>query len=243
MVKDPDGPWGRPTAPDGPARAPLKLPGKPPKPPGEPMFNAPWPALLLAGLMVAGYLAQVFLFKKIAFLDVILSRAALEEGRWAVLLTSLFVQNSFASAAISTLFAVALGAPIARCFGGRPLQGAGLIVFYIVCGLVGEATFLAIHWEAGGLSTLGSSGAVSGLIGGASRLMGRPQAAGPNLAPVISRQVIVIGGVWLTLNLIVAVAGLAAGLSQTQVGIEPQVAGFLAGLLLVGVFARWLRPQ
>lgn len=245
MVKDAEGPWGGPTPPREP---PSRRPGPPlkpgpPKGPGEPAFNAPWPALLLAGLMVAGYLAKLFLLARTPALNVILSRAAIEEGRWGVLLTSLFVQNSVISAVISTAFALTLGTPIARCFGGRPLQGAGLILFYIACGLVGEAVFLAIHWEAGGLSTVGSSGALSGLIGGASRLLGRPQEEGPNLAPIFSRPVIVIGAAWLVMNLIVAIAGLAANMSQAQVGIEPQVAGFVGGVLLVGVFARLLRPR
>jgi membrane associated rhomboid family serine protease len=90
---------------------------------------------------------------------------------------------------------------------------------------------------------VGASGAASGLVAGASRLVAGRGRLGPIWAPFV----ITMGLAWLLVNLLVAgvmavgATGLLPGTGGAGVAWEAHLAGFLAGALLIGPFARLAR--
>ncbi len=85
---------------------------------------------------------------------------------------------------------------------------------------------------------VGASGAISGLMGAAARTMDYQGGVGPVLGP----RVISLGLGWLAVNLIMAVVGGFPGMGGA-VAWEAHLFGFVAGVLLIGPFARWAGPQ
>lgn len=198
------------------------------------MFNAPWPALALAAVILGGYALQSRFPLQVVAETYAFSPAALNEGRWWTLLTAMFLHGNWGHALMNAAFALAFATPVARFFGTR---GVGVVVFfafYLVCGVLSSLGFAAVHLNsAAGL--VGASGAVSGLMGAASRLM----AGGGRIGRIFSSAVMGMGGAWLVVNLLVGALGGAfvPGTGGAGVAWEAHLAGFLAGVLLIGPFA------
>ena len=196
----------------------------------EPAFNAPWPALLLTAAFLGLYLLQRRApDQELLYLRYGLSPLAFEEGRRLPLVTSLFVHGNWAHVIMNAVGALAFGAGVARLFGTRPTGAAAFFLFFLVCGVLAGAFFVWL--EAGApLVLIGASGGVSGLMGGASRVIGRSR----GLAPFASAPVVGLTLGWIVVNLLVAVLGFAPGAGTTPVAWEAHLAGYAAGLLLVG---------
>jgi membrane associated rhomboid family serine protease len=200
----------------------------------ERMFNAPWQALAIVGLILASYAAQTFLpdwGQPYA-----LYPADVMAGRPLGLLTSLFLHGGWPHALMNAAFALAFGAPVARLFGHSPAGVLAFFIFYLVCGVLAGLAFVALH-STGTNAVVGASGAVAGLMGAAARLMEHPGRLGSPL----SRSALSVGAAWAIVNLLVAATGLAPGSGGAPIAWEAHVGGFVAGLLLVGPFARLLR--
>jgi membrane associated rhomboid family serine protease len=86
------------------------------------------------------------------------------------------------------------------------------------------------------MGVVGASGAVCGLMAAVARLIG----GRGRLGRIVSSPVIGMGGALLVVNLLVGVLGGAwvPGTGGAAVAWEAHLAGFAAGLLLVGPFAR-----
>jgi membrane associated rhomboid family serine protease len=111
--------------------------------------------------------------------------------------------------------------------------------FYLLTGVIGNLAFAAMHWGAPA-ALVGASGAVSGMMGGAARLI----AGRGRVGPLFSRPVAAIAGMWAVINLAIAVFGssLLPGTGGAGVGWEAHLGGLAAGLLLITPFA-WLAPK
>lgn len=202
--------------------------------PPERMFNAPWPALAIAVIIIASYAAQGLLpYEGRAYA---LYPVEVEAGRPLGLLTSLFLHGGWPHALMNAAFGLAFGTPVARLFGLRAAGVIAFFIFYLLCGVIAGLVFVVLH--PGGLNpVLGASGAVSGLMGAAARLMdGQGRLGSP-----FSRSALSMAGAWIAVNLLIAVTGLAPGLEEGSVAWEAHLGGFAAGLLLAGPFARLLR--
>lgn len=210
-----------------------------PREPSEPFLNAPWPVLILCGLIVGGYALQTTQPAEPLFLRYGFSTAALSQGRWETLVSALFLHGSWIHAVMNAAFALAFGAPLSRFFG-TSLGGALIFLgFYLACGALSSLGYAALANDAGAL-LVGASGAVSGLMGATSRLMAGRGRLGPIRSPIV----LSMAGSWLVVNLILAVLGHAPGLGDTPVAWQAHLVGFLAGLFLVGPVARLTgRPQ
>src|ERR1700759_4244985 len=97
--------------------------------------------------------------------------------------------------AINCFWLLAFGPVVARRFG------AGLfLAFFIICGLAGALTYLAFNWG-GAAAVIGASGAISGLMGAALRMLpGQAPWAQPGeapLAPLWLRQLLVFSVIWI----------------------------------------------
>jgi membrane associated rhomboid family serine protease len=210
----------------------------------EPWSRAPWPPLVVAGVMIGIYAWQVAsgdaaactagdpaaACARYAF-----SPSQLGAGRWSGLFTALFMHGSWAHVLFNSVFAVAFGAPVAKAFGGRAAGVAAFFLFFIVCGLVGNLGFALLNAH-GAVSVIGASGAVAGFMGAASRLLDRRLGGGEALAPFTSRTVVAMAAAWVTINVIVGVLGVDIGFGTAgqPVAWEAHLFGYAAGLLLIG---------
>lgn len=205
-------------------------PSEPP-PPRERLFNAP-----LAPVLVALSIPAVFAIQRLlpdeglswAFVPATLT----EGGWWPGVLTSMILHGGWAHALVNAGFAFAFGPPVARLFAGA--KGAGIfLAYYIVCGLAGTLGYALVNLGSE-QPMVGASGAVTGLLGGAIRLMGT--SGWPR--PLTDRRVIGMSLAILGLNLVTGLIGFAPGTEGVQVAWEAHAFGFIAGLLLIGPMAR-----
>ena len=209
------------------------------RPVREPAFNAPWPAAALAAAIVGGYAIQEFLPPDAVLNAFAFSPRGLAGGQWPTLITALFLHGNWAHALMNAGLALAFGAPVARFFGLR-LQGVlAFFGFYLLTGVLGNLAYAGFHWGGPGV-LVGASGAVSGLMGGAARLI----AGRGRVGPIFSRAVFGIGGMWAAINVAIAIFGssLLPGTNGAGVAWEAHIGGLLAGLLLITPFA-WLAPK
>ena len=129
-------------------------------------------------------------------------------GWWPGVLTSMGLHAGWTHALINAAFAFAFGPPVARLFPG--LRGAAVFfAYYIVCGLIGTLGFGLMHLH-GETPMVGASGAVTGLLGGAIRLLG----AGGGLKPLRDRSVLTTSAVILGLNLVTGLVGYTPGVES-----------------------------
>jgi membrane associated rhomboid family serine protease len=129
--------------------------------------------------------------------------------------------------------ALAFGAPVARLLGLDLRGGAAFFVLFLVCGVLSSLGYVMAH-PSSLLPGVGASGAVSGLMGGASRLMDRRGVLGQ----LISRTTVGMAVAWTIVNLIIGYVPVMPGTGGAGVAWEAHVAGYFAGLLLIGPFAR-----
>jgi membrane associated rhomboid family serine protease len=211
---------------DGPWSAPRRR---------ERLFNAPWPVVVTVVALLGAFLFELWrgpgLVEAYGF-----SPAALASGRWPVLITALFLHGGWAHVLVNCGFILAFGAPVARRMGEDVVGALAFFVFFLVCGVLGNLAYAAVH--PGGVEPLiGASGAGSGLMAAASRLMTQER----KLAPFFSRPVVMLGGAFVFINLIVAVVGWAPGAGDAKVAWEAHLGGYLAGLVLLAPFLAVLR--
>jgi membrane associated rhomboid family serine protease len=204
------------------------------------MFNVAWPVLALIALLAATHAARTLL--GIAPERFALISESLAAGRPAGLVTHLFVHGSWTHLAMNCAFTLAFGAPVARFFGVKPLGAALFLLFFLVCGILaalgyaGLETALAaagrppVPW-----ALLGASGAASGLMGAAARLIeGRGR-----LRSMTGRTVVIMTFSWIVMNAVLGLSGLTPGAAGMPVAWEAHIFGYIAGLMLIGPFA-WL---
>jgi len=201
----------------------------------EPLFHAPWPSLLLAAMIVASYAVQsTILTAPEALQPYWFAPRDLAEGHYGGLVTSLFLHGGWAHALVNAGFALAFGAPVARLFGLGPRGALGFFLFYLVCGGIANLGFAALPHRMDEV-LVGASGAVSGLAGAASRLMGRRDT--DRLAPFFGTAVVGMTAAWITSNLLIGLFGVTVLSGGAPIAWQAHIAGYAAGLLLIGPVA------
>jgi membrane associated rhomboid family serine protease len=157
-----------------------------------------------------------------------------------------FIHGDLGHLTLNGAWLLAFGSAVAMRIG--PVR---FIVFTVLCGMVGAATFLVLEWGTA-VSVIGASGAVSGLMAAALRFFFAALGRGgldefrnnPRGVPLLSlraaltdRTVLTVIGVWLVINF--GSAAMASSITSAD-GIAWQVhlGGFLSGLLLFGPFDR-----
>ena len=202
----------------------------------EPIFNAPWPAMAVTLGIIASFLIQSRLAEREWAAYVLTPAEVLQLGRWETLLTPLFLHGGWIHTLMNAVAALAFGAPVARLFGLRPGGAFAFLVFYLLSGVLSSIGYVLAH-PVSLVPVVGASGAVSGLMGAASRLIDRHG----ELGPLVSRTTIGMAVAWTVVNLIVGYVPVMPGTNGAGVAWEAHVAGYFAGLLLVGPFARLLQ--
>lgn len=142
---------------------------------------------------------------------------------------------------------MAFASPVARRFGG-----GRFLLFFAATVAAGALAYLLAH--AGAQSPMiGASAGISGMMGGAARFVFEPGGsldmwrrdrdnadripAAPLFAALRNPRVIAFVGVWFGLNLLFGLGSVSFLIGENQsVAWEAHVGGFLAGLLLFGLF-------
>lgn len=207
-----------------------------PAPVHEPMFNAPLISLAVIALLGIAYGAQVFLLPPGGVESLALSGEALAQGRWWTLLSHIFLHGNLVHLLMNSGAALAFGPAVARHFGPGARSGGAFVLYFLVCGVAGGLGFVALH-PGGTELVVGASGAISGLWGGAARLLGRWRGLWGLWEGPVRGQIAAV----VVLNLLIGLTGFAAG--GLHIAWEAHIAGFVAGLLLIGPFTRLARPS
>ncbi len=231
----------------------------------EPIFNVPGVILAMIGLLAAVHAVRVYWLSDevdtlatlaMAFIPARYTGAMDQlPGGWPSALyspfTHMLVHADATHLGLNSAWLLVFGSLVARRLGVLRT-----IAFTLVTGLVGVLTFAAVHWGAL-LPMVGASGAVSGLMGGAIRLMHavmrvgaiRDMAIAAQFVPLGSvpealrdRQVLTMVGVTVAINLALGASGNLLTPGSGGIAWEAHVGGFLAGLLGFGLFDRGPQP-
>jgi len=205
-------------------------------PTNEPVFKAPLLAVLLAASIPALYALQ----ERSAdyWLPLAFAPIDLAQHRYGGLFTSMLVHGGWVHALMNAVAALTFGAPVARLFKG----GVGVGVFlalYIASGVVATLGYGLVHMGSAD-PLVGASGAVFGLIGAATRLLG----GRGRVLPLTNRSVITTSMAWMGINAVVGLIGFAPGVEGARIAWEAHAFGFLFGILAIGPLARlFARPD
>lgn len=156
-----------------------------------------------------------------------------------------FLHGNATHLAINCVWLLPFGAVVARRFGALLF-----LAFFFVCGAAGAAAHLVTHW--GSMDyVIGASGAISGLMGAAFRIIGLIEAPdlagyaaavsgrfGRPLAPILSARVLTWSAIWIAVNVIAGALGLGAGPAPQLIAWQAHIGGYIAGLLLAKPFDR-----
>ena len=226
-------------------------------PPRQPIFRAPAVVLWLIGGLAALHLARISrpedqadaLVYEYGLYPLRYSRAFLESHmanpgtlweRAVPFVSYMGLHGSWTHLVINCLWLLAFGPIVARRFGS-----VLFLFFFLVCGLAAAAFYLALNWGSP-VPVVGASGAISGLMAAGLRMLpGQApwvaQSEAP-LAPLFSRQILVFTGIWTAINVMTAFTGLGMGGEGGLIAWQAHLGGYVAGLLLSGVFDS-LRPR
>ncbi len=160
--------------------------------------------------------------------------SSLWDGQWwPGILTSMFLHGGWGHMAMNAVGTLAFGPPVARLMGGA--KGVvGFLLFYILCGLVATGGYGLIH-PASYDSLVGASGAVFGLMGGALRLLGRPD---HSLRSLRDRRFLTTAAVIMAVNAAAGLVGFTPGMDGARIAWEAHAFGFVCGALLIGPWAK-----
>lgn len=195
----------------------------------QPFFNAPWPAVALLAVLAAAFAVQISILPDAAQNRLALSPYALRGGAALTLVTYIFLHSGWTHFLMNAASALAFAPPVSRALGVRGRGPVLFFVFFLLCGVLSGLGFCLLHWKSDAL-VIGASGAISGLWGAASRMLGRSG----TLASPFDRPVITQAIAFAVLNVGIGLVGVFGAL---QVAWEAHLIGYAVGLLLIGPFA------
>lgn len=210
-----------------------KIDGWDAPPAREPLFRAPWTIVALSVGLIGLYALQSSLMTPSQLEAWGLTPGALSGGRWLTLVSSLFLHGSWPHVLMNSVAIIAFGPPVARLMGVDARGASVFFLFYLACGVLSGLGFVASD-PTDIAPVVGASGAASGLLGAASRLI---QGHG-RIGPVLGSTVLGMAAAWAIVNVVLGVSGLTPGAEGMPVAWQAHLAGYAAGVFLVGPFAR-----
>jgi len=225
----------------------------------KPIFNVPKCVLWSIGIILAVHLYQQWLSNQEQF-EFILSLAFIpvrysdtvsgipggEISKYTSFLTYMFIHGDWVHLLVNSLWLLAFGSAVAKRIGDLRY-----VIFSLLCGVAGVLTHLFVHWGDVG-PVVGASAAISGQMAGAIRFIFGAYKEGqinvvqfnPQSTPLIGigeairePRIIAFLVVWISLNIFVGIGGISIG-KTANIAWEAHIGGFLAGLMLFGLFDR-----
>lgn len=216
---------------------PLRRDRQPPQPPRfdrQPMFNIPRGVAWLIGLNLAVHLLRMLLsppedFRLLLLFGVVPMRYQLWDAiglsGLVAPLTYQFLHGGWGHLGANMLGLLMFGSGVEQRIGT-----SRMIAFALLCGVIAALVHSLVYPQAV-LPVIGASGAISGLFGGALRLV---VGQGGMSVAARDRQILIFAGVWIAFEAITR-----GGMGQVEgVAWVAHIGGFLAGLLLFRLFDR-----
>lgn len=195
----------------------------------EPMFNAPWPAVVLAVLIILCRVAQMLVGD--AWLDMAFTPARLDQGEWPTLATNLLIYPDWGGAILLAALALAFAAPVSRWFGSDRSGAAAVAALFIIGGVAG-AVVHTLFYMGQDVPFSGGYGAIAALAGAASRLMRQEPG---RMGPPWGMMTLGLLGAFIAAGLLQAAAAPFLGFSIPP-GWQGNIASYVVGALLIGLF-------
>ncbi len=229
----------------------------------QPAINLPNSIVALAGIMIAIHMVRslalpssvdldvlvLFAFIPLRYVPVETSLVVFPGGLGADIWTFLsyaFLHGGAAHLIMNMLWMAIFGTAVAWRFGT-----VRFLIFSAVCAIVGAVAHLLTNWG-DAVPTVGASAAISGQMAGAIRFIfaaGGPLGAFRRSdrtaysAPAVSLQqtfshpqALTFLAVWFGINLVFGLVGGAVPGGGASIAWQAHIGGFLAGLLLFGLF-------
>ena len=223
------------------------------------VFNVPTSVLIASAVLIVIQLVRTALPERMDF-DLVIRLAFIparylpggtseipggEIAAVTSFVTYMLVHGGAAHLIMNLVWMLAFGSAVAKRIGD-----VRFFTFSVVCGVVGILTHLVLHWG-DILPVVGASAAISGQMAGAFRFtFGADRSGGfermqsdPRGFPLLSvaeclsdRRVLLLTAVWIGINFLAGFGVLAIGDVRGAVAWEAHIGGFLAGLLLFGLF-------
>ena len=157
---------------------------------------------------------------------------------WTTLLTSMFLHGGWMHLGGNMLYLWIFGDNIERLVGH-----ARFLTFYLLCGLAAGLAHIFFSLNSA-IPTVGASGAISGVLGGYLLLFPKNRVRVLTRGGVAHVPAILVLGFWIFIQLINGMGAIANTSETGGVAYMAHIGGFVAGLLLVSLFAAGRRgPQ
>ena len=227
----------------------------------QPIFNVPAIVVVVLAALFVVHLVRVFVLPPRAELEFLLLFAfiparydaslligampgGLAADIWAFV-TYAFIHADFMHLGFNSIWLLAFGTPVARRFGA-----ARFLAFFAVTAAAGAALHLATH-AGEALPMVGASASISGAMAASMRFAfqhGGPiwsrgtdpevyrLPALPLTEVLRDRRVVIFLIVWFGLNFLFGLGSLSITGSEQSVAWQAHIGGFVAGLLLFGLF-------
>jgi membrane associated rhomboid family serine protease len=120
------------------------------------------------------------------------------------------------------------------------------LIFYLVCGLIASLAHVFTTMAFGGdplMPALGASGAISGVLGGYLLLFPKRRVRVIMFNFLTQVPAIVAIGLWFVFQLINGLGIFGGGSQAGGVAYAAHIGGFIAGFVLIKLFAAGRRPQ
>jgi membrane associated rhomboid family serine protease len=201
-----------------------------------------WPVSIVVLVCIGVFAAQVIV--PLPYERWGLSGVALSQGRYETIFTNLFMHAGVLHLLSNVIAYLAVAPVVCARFGTRLSGQISFHAFFLLCGLAGAGTFLALNPQ-GDIPVVGASGAIYGLFAALYRLdMDKDELNKP-----FSKRVLA-GWKWMVISNLVLVfyfGGVATMLEilegnpaplRIPIAWECHAGGFIAGLVLAGVMIR-----
>jgi membrane associated rhomboid family serine protease len=151
---------------------------------------------------------------------------------WTTVFTSMFLHGGWMHLGGNMLYLWIFGDNLEHVMGGLRF-----LLFYLICGIAAAAAHI-LSGPQSVIPTVGASGAISGVLGGYLLLFPRNRVRLLTRGGIVHVPAVVVLGFWIVIQLINGVGSLAARTAETGgVAFLAHVGGFVAGLVLVKIFA------
>jgi membrane associated rhomboid family serine protease len=217
--------------------------------PREPVFNLSGTILLLIAVCVGVQLFRDYLLSPPEDMAFIVHMAfiparytqdhAIDLYDFTTPITYAFLHGGWAHLVVNMVWLAAFGSPLAYRLG--PVR---LLAFWVFTALAAALFHFLAHPD-DVVPVIGASGAISGMMGAASRfgfrmerLDGRPAFAGRMLSvfeALRMRSVLVFLAVWMIVNLVTGLGFMTPGMTN-PIAWEAHIGGFLAGFFCLAPF-------
>ena len=150
---------------------------------------------------------------------------------WSTLVTSMFLHGGWAHLGGNMLFLWIFGDNLNKVMGQ-----VRYFLFYMVCGLAAGLAHIAFN-SGSAMPSVGASGAISGVLGGYMLLFPRNRVRVLMRGAITAVPAYVMLGLWILIQFVSGMGAMAQTEETGGVAFMAHIGGFVAGLVLVKLFA------